>query len=226
MALMEKAATACPLCHNKRHGLIKCGYGLRAGYVTKHNPEKAKARLETLDLSKGRRAKPDNNPSARLSQATSPAPPSQPAPQAAPQASPSSPPPPTQSISEDVDEVIAASAEAMKGEEEDIAGAFSLSDNDESLVEAGDILSREECERQGNWTSGPNSLKITKTSVAPPYLLAPVPSTLPLASACAAIVANQDASLSPTNLPPVMKSVVTLFSPTIYKMAAAFLQRA
>ena len=183
MALMEKAATACPLCHNKRHGLIKCGYGLFADYVTKHNPEKAKARLETLDLSKGRRAKPDNKPSARLSQATPPAPPSQPAPQAAPQASPSSPPPLTQSISEDVDEVIAASAEAMKGGEEDIAGVFSLSDNDESLVEAGEILSREECARQGNWTSGPNSLNITKTSVAPPYLLAPVPSTLPLASA-------------------------------------------
>ena len=130
MALMEKAATACPLCHNKRHGLIKCGYGLRAGYVTKHNPEKAKARLETLDLGKGRRAKPHKNPSASLDQATPPAPPSQPAPQAAHQSRPSSPPPPIQSISENVDKVIAvAAAEATKEEEEDIAGAVSLSDD-------------------------------------------------------------------------------------------------
>ena len=71
----------------------------------------------------------------------------------------------------------------------------------------------------------PNSLHITKTSAAP-YLPAPVPSMLPLASACAAIVAYQDASLSPTNLPPIMKSVVTLCSPTIYNMAAALIQHA
>ena len=90
-------------------------------------------------------------------------------------------------------------------------------------MEAGGILSREECVQQGNWTGGPNSLNITKTSVAP-YLPAPVPSTLFLASACADIVANKGATLSPTNLPSVMKRVVTLFFPTIYKMAAAFLQ--
>ena len=52
-ASMEKAAMACPLCHNKHHGLTKCGYGLRAGYVTKHNPEKAKTQLEALNLGKG-----------------------------------------------------------------------------------------------------------------------------------------------------------------------------
>ena len=111
----------------------------------------------------------------------------------------------------------------MEEEEEDIAGAVSLSDDEESLVEADRILSREECVWQRNWTDGPNSLNITKNSVAP-YLPAPVPSKIPLASACAAIVVNQDSYLSPTNLPPVMKSVVTLRSPTIYKMAAAFLQ--
>ena len=108
-------------------------------------------------------------------------------------------------------------------EEEDVAGAVSLSDDEESLVEAGSILSQEECIRKFNWTGGPNSLNIIKTSVAP-YLPAPVPSTLPLASVCAAIVANKDATLSPTNLPHVMKSVVALRSPTIYKMAATFLQ--
>ena len=124
-----------------------------------------------------------------------------------------------------MDKVIAAEAEAMKEEEEeeDISGAVSLSYDEESLVEAGGILSWEECVRQGNWTGRPNSLNITKTYVPPPYLPAPVPSTLPIASACAAIFANQYASLSPTNLSPNMKSDVTLRYPTIYNMAAAFL---
>ena len=63
---MEKAATECPLCHNKHHGLTKCGYGLRAGYVAEHSPEKAKTQLEELDLGKGRRAKPGKNPLASL----------------------------------------------------------------------------------------------------------------------------------------------------------------
>ena len=66
---MEKAATACPLCHNKHQGIIQCGYGLRASYVTKRNPEKAKARLKALDLGKVRCAKPDKNPSTSLTQA-------------------------------------------------------------------------------------------------------------------------------------------------------------
>ena len=61
-ALMEKAATACPLCHKKNHGLIKCGYGLRAGYVTKHNLEKAKTQIKALDLGKVFRIKPGKNP--------------------------------------------------------------------------------------------------------------------------------------------------------------------
>ena len=60
--LMEKAATKCPLCHNKHHGVTKFGYGLCAGYVTKHNSEKAKTQLEALNLGKGRRAKPGKNP--------------------------------------------------------------------------------------------------------------------------------------------------------------------
>ena len=125
-----------------------------------------------------------------------------------------------------MDEVIAAAAEAMEEEkEEEIAGAVPLSYNEESLVEASGILYREECVRKGNWTGGPNSLSITKTSVAP-YLPAPVPSILPLASSCAAIVFNMEATLSPTNLPSVMKSVVALSSPTIYNMSAAFLQNA
>ena len=42
----------------------------------------------------------------------------------------------------------------------------------------------------------------------------------------ATIVANKEATLSPTNLPSTVKSVVTLFYPTIYKMAATFLQHA
>ena len=67
-----------------------------------------------------------------------------------------------------------------------------------------------------------NILNITMNYVAP--YLPPISSTLPLASACATIFAYKDATLSPTNLPPVMKSVVTLLSPTVYKMAAAFLQ--
>ena len=92
-------------------------------------------------------------------------------------------------------------------------------------MESGGILSREECIWQRNWTGGPNSLNITKTYVAP-YLPAPVPSTLPLASVCAAIVANKYVTFSPTNLPLVVKSFVTLFSPTIYNMEAVFLQHA
>ena len=39
---MEKANMVCPLCHNKHHGLTKCGYDIRAFYITKHNQEKAK----------------------------------------------------------------------------------------------------------------------------------------------------------------------------------------
>ena len=108
--LMEKAAIECPLCHNKHHGLTKCVYGLRVGYVTKHNPEKAKTHIKSLDLGKGHRAKPSKNPSASLAQAAPPSPPSKPAPQ-----SPLSYPPlPTQSIPEDVDKFIAAAAEAME----------------------------------------------------------------------------------------------------------------
>ena len=84
----------------------------------------------------------------------------------------------------------------MEEDEEDVAGAVSLLDDDDSLVEAGGILSQEECVQEGNWTGGPASLNNTKTSVAP-YLPAFVPSTLPLASACANIVTNKDATLSP-----------------------------
>ena len=79
-----------------------------------------------------------------------------------------------------MDEVIAAVAEAMEeeegegGKEEDVVGAFLLSDDEEILVEAGCILSWEECIRKNNWAGGPNSLNITKTSVAP-YLPAPRP---------------------------------------------------
>ena len=124
-----------------------------------------------------------------------------------------------------MEKFIAAAAEAMEEEEEDVTGAVSLSDDEESLVEAGGILSREECVQEGNWMVRPNSLNNTKTSVAP-YLPVPVPSTLPLASACAAIVTNKDATLSPTNLPPVVNSVATLRSTTIYKMASALLQHA
>ena len=138
---MEKAAMAYPLCHNKHHGLIKCGYGLCTGYFTKHNPEKAKTQIKALELGNGCHAKLVKNPSASLTQATPPAPPSQPA----PQYPPSSPPPPTYSIFEDVDEVIAAVAEAMEEEEgegeekeeeeeeEVIVGAFPLSDDEETL---------------------------------------------------------------------------------------------
>ena len=72
-----------------------------------------------------------------------------------------------------MDEVIAVAAEDIK--EEDIVGAVYLSDNEESLVEAGGILSWEECVRQGNCKGGPNSLNMTKTSVAPPILTCPRP---------------------------------------------------
>ena len=61
-SIMKKAATACPLCHNKHHGLTNCIYSLHAGYVTQHNPEKSKTQIEALDLGKGRHAKPGKNP--------------------------------------------------------------------------------------------------------------------------------------------------------------------
>ena len=67
VTLMEKSAMACPLCHNKRHGLTKFGYGLRAIYVIEYNPEKAKTQLKALDLVKGRHAKPGKNPLVSLS---------------------------------------------------------------------------------------------------------------------------------------------------------------
>ena len=98
----------------------------------------------------------------------------------------------------------------------------SFSDDEESLVKSGSTLSLEDCVCQGKWMGRPNSLNITKNSFAP--YLPPISSTLPLASACATFVAYKDATLSPTNLPPGMKSVVTLLSPTVYKMAAVFLQ--
>ena len=59
-----------------------------------------------------------------------------------------------------------AAAEAMK--EEDITEVVSLSDDEESIMEAGGILYREECVRQVTWTGRPNTLNITKNSVAPP----------------------------------------------------------
>ena len=101
--------------------------------------------------------------------------------------------------------------------------SLSLLDDKESLVEAFGILSWEDCVWEGNWKVGPSSFNNTNTSVVP-YLPAPVPSMLPLASAYATIVTNKDAILSSTNLPPVVKSVVTLCSTTIHNMAAAFHQ--
>ena len=126
-----------------------------------------------------------------------------------------------------MDEVIAAATEDMEEEEEEVSGAVSLSDDVESLLESGGILSRDDCVREGNWTGGPSSCSFnnTKTSVAL-YSPAPMPSMLTLASARAAIVTNKDAILSPTNLLPVVKSVATFCSPTIYKMATAFPQHA
>ena len=35
------------------------------GYVTKHNPEKAKTQLEALDLGKGRRSNPGKHPTSQ-----------------------------------------------------------------------------------------------------------------------------------------------------------------
>ena len=60
--LTEKAVPEFSLCHNKQHGLKKCGYSLRVVYVSKHKPEKAKTQLEALNLGKGRHAKPNKNP--------------------------------------------------------------------------------------------------------------------------------------------------------------------
>ena len=143
---MEKAATACPLCHNRHHGLLKCGYRLHTVYVTEHNPEKAKTQLEALDPGKGRREKPGKKPSASLAQATPPDTPSRPA----PKSPTSSTRLPIQRISEDVDKVVAAVAEAMEEEDKDVSGAVSLLDDEESLVEAGGILYQEDCVRKGN----------------------------------------------------------------------------
>ena len=52
-AQLVKAAKEYPLCF-KPHPFIKCGFGLRAGYITKHNPTKAKVKLDGLDLKDGK----------------------------------------------------------------------------------------------------------------------------------------------------------------------------
>ena len=89
-------------------------------------------------------------------------------------------------------------------------------------MEEGGILTQEECAREGNWTGGTSSSNNTEPTIVP-YLPTPVSNTLPLGSTCTTIVTNKAATLSPTNLPHVAKRVVTLRSPSIYKMAAAFL---
>ena len=94
----------------------------------------------------------------------------------------------------------------MKEEEEDITGVVPLSDDEESLAEDGGILLREECMQEGNWMGGTSTFDNAKPAVAP-YLPTPVPSTIPLACMCAAIVPTKAATLSPTNLPPVVNSL-------------------
>ena len=97
--------------------------------------------------------------------------------------------------------------------EEDSAEAVSITDDEASLVEAGGILSREEV----------NNI----TNVAPYPAVVPTTSTNPLARACAVITrrSSPDTPAQPASSTPAVhnRSVVTLRSPSIYKLAAAHL---
>ena len=155
---MEKVAAKCPMCHNKRHGLDKCGYAFRAGFVCTHNPEKAAAQLAALNLGRRQPAKTaDERPSASLARASPapppPNPPSRPAPALAPPQLP--PQPPTASSDVTEAEVRAAAAEITEGYQVSGAADFELITDDEaSLVEASVILS-------------PDEASNSKTSVTP-----------------------------------------------------------
>ena len=46
---MSKAATEWPICF-QAHPFVKCGYGLRGGFITEHDPKKAKTKLVDLGL--------------------------------------------------------------------------------------------------------------------------------------------------------------------------------
>ena len=71
-ALVDKAASKCPMCHNKHHGLAKCGFTLRTGFVCQHKSDKAAKQLVALNLG-GRPSKlaAGNRPSANLTRAPS-----------------------------------------------------------------------------------------------------------------------------------------------------------
>ena len=149
------------------------------------------------------RGKSGKQPSASQAFGLLSVPPSTPVPQ-----DPPTPlPPPLQPLPDDGDESVLAAAAYH------LMNTDSLSDNEEGLAEHGAIPSRSE--QSQNMSGSPPSKP--KTSVLP-YL--PVPHPPPLACACASILTDGATILSPHNLPPVTKIVVTLRASTITNMAS------
>ena len=142
---MEKAATSCLLCHNKRHGLTKCGYVFRACFVCEHKPEEADTQLAVLNLGRRPPKHAGEQPSASLVKVSPDPPPS--APPSPPMTAPTPPQPPPWPLtaSEDGTEIRAAATEIVQEEQEvDAADAVSVTDKEVCLVDAGGILSQEE----------------------------------------------------------------------------------
>ena len=168
-ALMAKASTECPLCHQKHHGLATCGYALRAGYVCQHKPMEVATQLTALNLGGGRSAAATQpageHPSASITRASPASPPPVPSP---PTPTPA-PAPPKPLLASTVDtDVQAAAAEIMLEE-------VSITDDETSLMEADSILP------QG--TANNNRSGAVATCA-----VAPASSSLtPLAQACAAV---------------------------------------
>ena len=218
-ALMAKAAAECPLCHQKHHGLAKCGYALRAGYVCQHKPAEAATQLAALNLGGGRNAATTQpageHPSASVAR-TSPAPPP-PAPSPPPPASAPVPPKPQMADTADA-EVQAAAAEILLEE-------ISITDDETSLVEADGILPQGEANN--------NRRAVAPCTVAPTFS-----SFTPLAQACAAVTRQPARPLTSPPLsgtrgqavggrnllscPQGSRSVVTLRAPSTTRLAAAF----
>ena len=202
-AVCKNADSACPVCHKKSHGVCRCGFLLRAGYVVVKDPARAAELCKEYGLGSSRRGDGGGRGKGpRASQATA--------------SPPASTAPPHQGNDAEDGAAIAAAARATLGEN------GSLSDNEGGMMEREDLTAPTvSWKLQGASGSRPRGL--TSKSSPAPY---PHTSTRSLASACSAALHDGVRTLSPTTPPAVVKRVVHLRASTTYRLAAACLAAA
>ena len=107
---MAKGKTECPICF-RVHPFTECGKALEAGYITEHNPKKAKAKFVALGLKGPRENQFGKHRTASSASAFSPALPPPPASHSLPPP----PSPPSQAPSEDDDASVVEGGEGDNG---------------------------------------------------------------------------------------------------------------